>query len=261
MSQPRRIRAMIVDDEPLGREAVRALLSADEGIELVGEASDGLQAIADIQALRPELVFLDIQMPECDGFAVLEALPEESLPVVVFVTAYDKYALDAFAVHALDYLLKPIDPARFRAALERVKGAIGKGTGEAASVNEQLRRFVAELHERSRYRERIVVKAHGKLLLFKVDEIDWIESAGDYVNLRVRGEQHLLRETMTQVEQKLDPARFLRIHRSTIVNVDRVKELELLFQGQYLVRLKDGSRLTASRSYKKQIDQLLSRSL
>jgi two-component system LytT family response regulator len=250
---------MIVDDEPLGREAVRALLVQDKGIEIVGEASDGLEAIADIQRLRPDLLFLDIQMPEVDGFGVLEALPEESLPAVVFVTAYDKYALDAFTVHALDYLLKPIDPARFRAALERVKATLGKG--ESVAVNEQLRKFVAQLHERSRYRERIVVKAHGKLLLFKVDEIDWIESAGDYVNLRVRGEQHLLRETMTQVEQKLDPARFLRIHRSTIVNVDRVKELELLFQGQYLVRLRDGSRLTTSRSYKKQIDQLLSRSL
>lgn len=259
MSAASLIRALIVDDEPLGREAVRGLLSGDPSIEVVGEASDGVRAIELIESLRPDLVFLDIQMPECDGFGVLEALPEDRLPAVVFVTAYDKYAIEAFAVHALDYLLKPIDPARFRAAVVRVKETLGQG-GQGA-VDEQLRRFVADLQKRSQYRERIVVKAHGKLLLFKVDEIDWIESAGDYVNLRVRGEQHLLRETMAQVEERLDPARFLRIHRSTIVNIDRVRELEPLFQGQYLVRLRDGTKLTASRSYKKEIDRLLSRSL
>ena len=253
------IRALIVDDEPLGREAVRTLLSGDASVTVVGEASDGVAAIEQIESLRPDLVFLDIQMPECDGFGVLEALPQDRLPVVVFVTAFDRYAIDAFAVHALDYLLKPIDPARFRAALERVKSTLGQGTKGA--VDEQLRGFVAELQKRSEYRERIVVKAHAKLLLFRVEEIDWIESAGDYVNLRVRGEQHLLRETMAQIEARLDPARFLRIHRSTIVNIDRVRELEPLFQGQYLVRLRDGTKLTASRSYKKEIDRLLSRSL
>lgn len=259
MSREGAIRALIIDDEPLGREAIRGLLAGDPDIDIVGESADGVQAIADIQELRPDLVFLDIQMPECDGFGVLEALPEELLPAVIFVTAYDKYALDAFAVHALDYLLKPIDPARFRAALERVKGYARQS--ELAQVNEKLRRFVAELHDRAQYRNRIVVKSHGKLLLFKVEEIDWVESAGDYVNLHVRGEQHLMRETMAEIESKLDPIRFLRIHRSTIVNVDRVKELELLFQGQYLVRLRDGTRLTASRSYKKEIDLLLARSL
>jgi two-component system LytT family response regulator len=259
MTDPPKIRALIIDDEPLGREGIRGLLAGDPDIEIVGESSDGVQAIADIQALRPELVFLDIQMPECDGFGVLEALPEDVLPAVIFVTAYDKYALDAFAVHALDYLLKPVDPERFRSALERVKGHLRRS--ESGALNDKLRRFVAELHDRAQYRSRIVVKTHGKLLLFKVDDVDWVESAGDYVNIHVRGEQHLLRETMAELEAKLDPARFMRIHRSTIVNVDRVKELELLFQGQYLVRLRDGTRLTASRSYKKQIDQLLARAL
>lgn len=253
------IRALIVDDEPLGREGIRNLLSGDKDIVIAGECADGVQAIADIQSLRPDLVFLDIQMPECDGFGVLAALPEGSIPSVIFVTAFDKYALEAFAVHALDYILKPIDPARFRIALDRVKERFLEQHQER--FNESLLRFVAELHAQEKYRNRIVVKSRGKLLLFKVDDVDWIESAGDYVSLHVRGEQHLLRDTMNEIEAKLDPVRFLRIHRSTIVNVDRVKELEPLFQGQYVLRLRDGTRLTASRSYKKQIDDLLARSL
>ncbi len=259
MTALRTIRALIVDDEPLGREGIRSLLTGDTDIEVISECQDGLQAIAEIQALRPDLVFLDIQMPECDGFGVLEALAPSEIPAVIFVTAYDKYALDAFAVHALDYLLKPLDASRFRFAVDRVKDHLRRA--DPGVLHEKLARFVAELHDRQQYRTRIVVKAHGKLLLFRVEEIDWMESAGDYVNLHVRGEQHLLRETMAQIESKLDPALFLRIHRSTIVNVDRVKELEPLFRGQYIVKLRDGTRLTASRSYKKQIDRLLERSL
>ncbi len=255
----KKIRILIVDDEPLGREAVRHLLNNDDEVEIVAESPDGIQALEDMQTYSPDVVFLDIQMPGCDGFEVLKRLPKHFSPLIIFVTAYDKYAIDAFTVHAIDYILKPIDPGRFRTALAAAKENLR--SKERQAVNEHLYKFVESLQSTSGFADRIVVKTNGKMVFVSVEDVDWIESAGDYVCIHARGEKHIIRETMNSIEGKLNPGRFMRIHRSTIVSVDRVKEMEPLFQGQYLLRLRDGTKLVASRSYKKHIDTLLSKSI
>jgi two-component system, LytTR family, response regulator len=240
------IRVCIADDEPLARERIRTFLEQEPDVRVVSECADGAEAIAEIQRERPDLVFLDIQMPVVDGFGVLRALDDALPPAVIFVTAHDEYALQAFEVHALDYLLKPFNGERFRRALQRARLELLKE--QPAGVSQRLLSLLEELQQQGRRpQERLVLKTSGRVSFLKVDEIDWIEAEGNYVRLHVGVTSHLLRETMKGIEARLDPSRFIRIHRSTIVNTDRIRELQPLFHGEYAVILQDGTRLTASR--------------
>ena len=250
-----KLRALIVDDEPLARDGIRLHLEDQPDIEVIGEAEDGESALEAIRELEPDIVFLDIQMPGVDGFGVLEQLRDEVVPEVVFVTAYDQFALQAFESHALDYLLKPFDAERFNRALSRIRTHLrGRRRLEADA---RLIRLLDEMRNKPRYLERLVVRSGGKILILRVDDVDWIEAAANYVKLHVGGRNYLLRETMTNMEKQLDPERFIRIHRSTIVRVDRIKLLEPLFQGDFLVVLEDGSRLPSSRGYRDNLQALM----
>ncbi len=247
-----KIRTLIVDDEPLAREGIRMLLSEDPQITIAGECSDGSDAVEKIVEQLPDLVFLDIQMPEISGFDVLEQIGSDAAPPIIFVTAFDKYALQAFDVHAIDYLLKPFTRERFFKALEKAKVQIA--TGEA---HKNLQALIEGLELRGKYMERVVVKTSGRIFFLDVGEIEWIEAADTYVRLHVGRESHLVRGTMNRLETKLDPNKFLRIHRSIIVNLERIKELHPLFHGEYAITLHDGTRLTSGRSYRNRLQPLL----
>ena len=252
------LRTLIVDDEPLARERVRMMLGMHDDVAVIGEVGDGQQAIDAIRQERPDLVFLDVQMPSVDGFGVLRALEGEIMPYVVFVTAYDQYALRAFEVHALDYVLKPFNAERFSQALQRARAAITKRDDVEGSVDkDRLRSLVASLTAEQREKQRIVVKSSGRVFFVKVDDIDWIEAEGNYVRLHMGAQSHLLRETMKGMESVLDTSQFIRIHRSTIVNADRIRELQPLFHGEYAVILRDGTRLVASRGPDNRLKKLL----
>ncbi|MCW5957200.1 MAG: response regulator transcription factor [Pyrinomonadaceae bacterium] len=248
------IRTMIIDDEPLARERVKRFLRDEDEIEIIGECSNGVDAVGAIKEKKPDLVFLDIQMPEKNGFEVIRSLSGKYLPTVVFVTAYDQYALQAFDVHALDYLLKPFTRERLHRAVMRAREQIdGKRFGR---IDERLTSLIADLKTEKKYLERLVVKTTGRVFFLKSDEIDWIEAAGNYVKLHVGRETHMIRETMNGIETKLDPDRFLRIHRSTVVHIDRIKELHPMFSGDYAVILRDGTELALSRNYRERFVEL-----
>jgi two-component system LytT family response regulator len=252
-----KIRTLIIDDEPLARERLRKLVEAEGDLEIIEECGDGRRAVAAIEEHQPDLVFLDIQMPELDGFGVLDELTVPELPVVVFVTAYSQHAIRAFEVHALDYLLKPFTRSRFKQALVRVREHLKqRQTGE---LNRQLRALLDEMRAHARPSDRLAVKTSGKVVFIKTSELDWIEAADNYVNLHVGKASHLLRETMTSIEKRLDPRRFLRISRSAIVNVERIKELQPMFHGDYAVILHDGTRLNLSRGHRDKLQKLLGR--
>jgi two-component system, LytTR family, response regulator len=253
-----RIRALIVDDEPLARRRLRSLLRSEPDIDLAGECGDGRRAVAAILEKKPDLVFLDVQMPELDGFAVLDAVGAERLPAIVFVTAYDEHALRAFEVYALDYLLKPFDRERFRRTLDRVRVEIA--AQRSSSSNRELLELISELRSSSRTQQRLMVRNAGRILFLGVNEIDWIEAEGNYVRLHVGKESHLMRETMNAIEQRLAVLKFQRIHRSTIVNVERVRELQPWIRGDSVVILRDNTRLTLSRNYRERFENALSRS-
>ena len=250
------IRVLIVDDEPLARETLRLGLAADPEVIVVGSVS-GADAAPLVEAARPDILFLDVQMPGVDGFELLETIGPGAVPVVVFVTAYDGYALKAFEVHALDYLLKPFDDRRFQGALARAKEQL-----RAAKSRSLEARLVDLLEERERaaqpFLQRFVVRAREKTLFVPSDGVDWIRGADDYVELHAGRETHLLRERLADLEQRLDPARFARIHRSTIVNIDRVVEMHALFRGDSVVVLRDGARLRLSRSRRAEFERRLS---
>ena len=250
-----KIRTLIVDDEPLAREGIRMLVEDDPEIAVVGECANGHQALSAFAEQQPDLVFLDVQMPEINGFEVLEAVSHERLPVVIFVTAYDKYALRAFEVHALDYLLKPFTRERFQGALERAKAQIRR-RGEQ-ELNQTLRSLLEDLRPHKNYLERLVIKTAGRIFFLGVEEIDWIEAAENYVRLHAGRESHLVHGTMNKLASRLNPAQFLRIHRSTIVNLKKIKQLEPLFHGEYVVTLHDGTQLSSGRSYRQQLQSLL----
>jgi two-component system LytT family response regulator len=252
------IRTLIVDDEPLARERLRALLEDRPTIEVVGECENGKDALDAIRRRRPELVFLDVQMPELDGFDVLDALPLDRWPAVIFVTAYDQYALRAFDVHALDYLLKPFDRARFDRALRRAERML-REPGPPHVVDERLVALLEGLRKERHRPPRIIVRSGGRIFFITVPEIDWIEAAGNYVKLHVGAATHLLRETMKSLEQQLDTARFVRVHRSTLVNLDRIKELQQAADGDWEVVLRDGTRLNAGRDADARLRQILGR--
>ena len=247
------MRVLIVDDEPLARQRVRHLLEQEAGIESLAEASNGSEAIEKIASDRPDLVFLDVQMPEVDGFDVIEAIGSEGCPSVIFTTAYDQYALRAFEVNAVDYLLKPVDPDRFRRALDRVR----QQDRSRKDLQSELLGLLQSLPARPKPLERLVVKSGGRIAFVRVEELDCIEAYGNYLRLCLATEEHLLRMTISAIETRLDPTRFVRIHRSTIVNVDRVRELQSTFHGEYVVLLHSGRRLTLSRGYRDRLQSLL----
>jgi two-component system LytT family response regulator len=270
MNRP--LRVIVVDDEPLARSGIADLVRRDDELEVVAQCGDGLSAVEQIRALSPDLVLLDIQMPEMDGFAVIQQVGVQRMPPVIFITAYDQFAVRAFEVHALDYLLKPFDDERFAAALTRTKRALRDN-----QVGELSQRLLGLLESRGGdtktpasgdagspgqpYLTRLVVKNAGRVIFVRVDEIDWIEAADYYVRLHVARKSHLLRETMSALEGQLDPARFFRVHRSAIVNLDRLVEIQPYFHGEHILVLQDGSKLKLSRSRKEKLEAVLRQSI
>ena len=249
-----KIRTIIVDDEELARDRIRQLLSDEPEIEVVGECANGQETVALIRDERPDLVFLDIQMPELDGFGVLDAIETEWTPVIVFVTAHDKFALKAFEVHAVDYLLKPFDRERFKTALHHALAQVKNREG--ALLTQRLSAVIAELKPPQKPADRLTVKTNGRIIFVKIDDIDWLEAAQNYVELHAGKECHLLRQTFDTIETRLPTEKFVRISRSVIVNVERITELQPLFHGEYLVTLNNGTRLTLSRRYRHQLQRI-----
>ncbi len=256
----RPLRVVVVDDEPPARAILEKLLAADPEIELAAECGSGEEAVEAIRRERPDLVFLDVQMPGLDGFGVLAELASEELPAIVFVTAYDRYAVQAFEVHALDYLLKPFDDERFAEALGRAKQTIRRDQVEALS-----RRLVGLLEEGAgqrpergqRYLERLMIRSGGRVVFVRVEEIDWIEAQDYYVRVHAGGKRHLLREALAALEEKLDPERFVRVHRSAIVNLDRAREMRPAFKGSWVLLLEDGTRLKIARQRRAELERRL----
>lgn len=251
-----KIRVLIVNDEPLARSNIAVLLRMDPEIGIIGECGSGTEAIGEIRVANPDLLFLDVQMPECDGFDVIELIGKDLPPAVVFVTAYDQYALRAFEAGALDYLLKPFDNARFELALSRAKQKIRQGDRSEKGRSE-IDRTGNDRAEKARPRklERVVIKSAGEVSFVKVSEIDWIEAADYYACLHVGSKSHLLRRSMSELEEDLDPAIFCRVHRSSIVNLDRVRGMKLSEDGEYEVMLENGARVRLSRRYRKQLQE------
>lgn len=253
------IRALIVDDELLARERIRDILESDSEIEIIGECAGGQEAIEAIERQTPDLVFLDVEMPGKDGFAVLEELGPDRIPAIIFVTAYDQYAVRAFEVYALDYLLKPFDRERFEKALLRAKAHIQNEKSE--NITERILSALEEIKSKPVHLERLVIKMNGHVFFVKTDDIDWLEAEGNYVRLHAGKESYLLRDTISALEGQLDPKRFVRVHRSAIVNVDRIQELQAWFHGEYRIILREGVQLTLSRSYREKLHELLGRPL
>ena len=255
MSEPMKIRTVIVDDEELARERIESLLAARPDVEIVGVCADGPSAVEAIDRTRPDLVFLDVQMPGMDGFEVLDTIDAAHMPAVVFVTAYDGHALRAFEIHALDFLLKPFDQARFEKALERARGQLARSAPSV--LDSRLVSLLEELREERKYPERLIVKSSGRVFFVRTEDIDWVEASGNYVKIHTKSDAYLLRESMKNMEAKLDAKTFVRIHRSAIVNIDRIKELEPWFHGEYIVIMRDGTRLTASRVFSDRLSALI----
>lgn len=251
-----RIRALLVDDEPLARKNLRLLLERDPEIEIAGESASGLEAMEDIPKLEPDLVFLDVQMPEADGFDVIATLEPERMPVIVFVTAYDQHAIRAFEVQAVDYVLKPFDDERFGRAVENAKRQVR--CREMEQLGERMLALAAARPGTARegeaaYTDRFIVRTGNRLVLVRAPEIDWIEAADYYVRLHVGGRAHLVRQSMAEMERCMDPERFVRVHRSTIVNVDRIREVQLGVDGEHRAVLTDGTELKISRGYRRRL--------
>ncbi|HEX8249410.1 MAG TPA: LytTR family DNA-binding domain-containing protein [Pyrinomonadaceae bacterium] len=251
------IRTIIVDDVDLARERIKILLD-DAEIEIVGECANGREAIEAILDLQPDLVFLDVQMPQIGGFDVIETIGVEKMPAVIFVTAYDEFALRAFEINAVDYLLKPFDEERLKKAVERARREIQRKE-PANEIEERLRRLLKEVKTEPKYLKRIPVKSSRGTTLVLTEEIDWINSAGHYLEIHAGRETHLIRERLSQIEQRLDPEIFVRVHRSIIVNLDRIKSLHPLFNGDHLIILQNGQELHLSRTYHEKLMLLLSR--
>jgi two-component system LytT family response regulator len=248
-----KIRALIVDDEPLAREWVRSAVAEDPELEVLGECGDGFEAAEAIRRLKPDLVFLDVQMPGLDGFGVLEALSPEEIPAVVFVTAFDQYAVRAFEAQAVDYLMKPFSKERVEEAVRRVRELV-KGRS-IEDFRESIGRIVEKIRRDRSFPEWVLLKADGKNVFVKVRDIDWIESSRNNVRIHVGPTIYLLHETTSAIASRLDPKKFLRIHRSAIVNIERIKELHPWFNGDYAVVLRDGTQLTLSSSYRDRLKE------
>jgi len=245
-------KVLIVDDERLSRRRVRRLLSLEPDCEVTGECANGAEAVSSLKQSRPDIIFLDVQMPEMDGFEVARAMADAK-PLVIFTSAYDEYALRAFEVQAFDYLLKPFDSRRFRESLQRAKVRVeidrsGKQDRRPAAAAQPLPRVAPD---------RIAVRNNGRVVFVKLTDIDWIEAADNYVCLHCGRETHVVRETMNELEARLDPAQFLRVHRSSIVNLDRVRELQPWFRGDYRVVLRDGTQLTLTKNHREKLESRL----
>ncbi|HEX2251322.1 MAG TPA: LytTR family DNA-binding domain-containing protein [Gemmatimonadales bacterium] len=254
------LRVVVADDEPMGRQRLVRLLQAEPDTDVVAVCADGEEAVAAIREHAPDVVLLDIQMPHLDGFEVVAALGEAHQPAVIFVTAHDHYALRAFEVHAFDYLLKPVDQVRLQDTIRRAMTPPGRPP--QGSTTRRILTLLENLNARERHRgrDRIVVRTPERAFFLRCDTIDWIEAAGKFVHLHVGRSVHALRESMAELEQELDPARFLRISRSVIVNIDRIQEVQPWFQGDYVLILTDGTRLTSTRGYRDNMRRLLGRS-
>ena len=250
------IRALVVDDEPVARRGIVRRLESETDIEVIGECGSGAAAIDAIGALLPDLVFLDIQMPELGGFDVIDAFGAANMPAVIFVTAYDEHALRAFDVHAVDYVLKPIDRARLGVALERARERLSRPRDDVA---DRIAAALAEIGRAAprRYAKRLAIKSDGRVTLVDVGEVDRLEAAGNYVEVHARGRAPLMRETLTSLEARLDPEQFVRVSRSSIVSVDRVRELRPMFNGDFVVVLRDGTEVSGSRRYRGRLDALV----
>lgn len=251
MKEP--LRALIVDDEPLARARIRALLEAAGDVDVVGQCSSGDEAVAAILRFDPDLVFLDVQMPGRSGFDVVEAIGVERMPVTIFVTAYDQHALRAFEAHALDYLLKPFDQDRFEGTLDRARVQIRQR--HTSDLEQRLETALSRVLARPKYVDRIVIRTGSRLAIVPAGDVDYISAESNYLRIHAGKENHLLRETMTNMEAALDPKEFVRIHRSTLVRIDRIVELQSLFQGEYTVVLRDRTKLTSSRTYRERLEQ------
>ncbi|PWT89309.1 MAG: DNA-binding response regulator [Blastocatellia bacterium] len=249
-----RIKLLIVDDEPLARDRIREMLKDYPEMEVIAEARNGREAVESIAANAPDLVFLDVQMPDLNGFEVLESLSVERMPLIIFVTAYDQHAIRAFDVHAIDYLTKPFDRRRFADAIERVK-IFMKGTEEPDTG--RILKMLQEFKAGPRYLERFAIKNGEKVFFIRSEDVDAIEAQGNYVRLNLANSSHLLRETLNNIEAQIDPRVFVRIHRRTIVNINRVKELQTWARGEYRVVLHNGSHYSLSRGYREHFDNFI----
>ncbi len=248
------IRVLLVDDESLAREMLREMLQDDPQVTIVGESCNGREALEAVRSHTPDLIFLDVQMPELGGFEVLEALGRE-IPRVIFVTAYDQYAVRAFEVHALDYLLKPFDQERFDISWQRARAQILRDRN--GGTDQRILALLEEMKAGNKYLERLVIKASGRIYFLETADIDWIEAEGNYVSVHCAKKSHLLRETISSLEAQLDPKKFLRIHRSSIVRIDRIQELQPWFHGEYRIILQNGTQLTLSRNYRDKLQEAL----
>jgi two-component system LytT family response regulator len=255
------LRVIVVDDEPLARAGVADLVRKDSGLEVVAECADGRSALEAIERLRPDLVLLDVQMPELDGFEVLRQLDPKRLPAVIFITAYDEFAVRAFDVHAFDYLVKPFDDTRFAEALARAKRVIGSGGGELGRRLDALLTHLAAGSPPGKYQSRIVVKTAGRVLFVRVEDLDWVEAADYCVKLHSGGKTHVIRDSMNALEERLDPRRFFRVNRSAIVNLDRVREIQPYFKGEQVVLLQDGIQLKLSRGRRIELEERLGQAI
>jgi two-component system LytT family response regulator len=256
-----KIRALIVDDEPLARQRIRLLARDERDLEIIGECSNGADAVLAINRDPPDLLFLDVQMPEMDGFEMLGKLPRELLPLVVFTTAYDKHAVRAFETHALDYLLKPFQPDRFKTAVIRAREHLAnqKESSAARGLLDLLaaRQILSAAAATPNFLTRLTIKTGDKVAVIKIGDIDSLESAGNYVAVNIGKESHILRETLNALEKQLDPDKFLRVSRSAIVNLDRVKELQPMFKGEHIIILQNGKRLAMTRGLLRKFEQAL----
>jgi|HubBroStandDraft_6_1064221.scaffolds.fasta_scaffold83529_3 two-component system LytT family response regulator len=255
------VRTVIADDERLARQKLLILLEEERQVKVVAECQDGRQTVAAIRALRPDVLLLDIQMPDLDGFQVLSEISPEEMPVVVFTSAYDEYAIRAFEAHALDYLLKPFDQQRLHQAVERARSELYK-TAEREITNRilsLLSQVTSVTPPASRHDSRLVIKANGRVVFLDLESIDWVEAAANYVRLNVGKESYLFREMIGRVAERLDPSHFVRIHRSTIVNVRKIKELIPVNSGEYVVVLKSGKELSCSRGYRMALHEIVER--
>jgi two-component system LytT family response regulator len=254
------IRAIIIDDESLAREKVKLFAEGETDIEIVDQCSNGHEAIASCIKFKPDLLFLDIQMPEINGFEVLQHLSTNILPGIIFITAYDEFALHAFEFHALDYLLKPFDRGRFQKSVAHARTAL-RSISETETTTEQIKVLLNSIQQNSNRLERLIVKTNGRIIFLRIEEIDWMEAAGNYVKLHVGNETHMIRETMNGLEQQLNPQKFIRIHRSTIINIEKIKELEPFFNGEYKVLLSNNAQVILSRNYRESFTKLFGKPL
>lgn len=255
MRDKTRISVLIVDDEPLAREKIRRMMEDDPEMEIIGECSNGREAVAAVQSLLPDLLILDVEMPLFDGFAVLDALKSSHLPLVIFVTAFDHYAVDAFKVHALDYLLKPFDRERFAAAIEHAKTHLRQARKD--QLDQGLLDLLKQIDTGTKHLERLFIKTDGRVFFLSTADINWIEAEGNYVNIHTASKSYLLRESISGLEAQLDPKEFVRIHRSTIVKLSLIKELQSWSHGEYRVIMHDGTQLMLSRNYRDNLQHIL----